>query len=103
MKIPPDRVFPNSRDGKARLLAVLLVGIVAVLGVARFVVPAMYEGPTTVRSEFTAGTVMPGAPVRPGLHFESRTSPNNGEKTTWVYLRLGSKVWLYERVTAPPP
>jgi hypothetical protein len=90
--------FPNNRVRLTRILALLFFGVIAVFCVARFAVPAIYDDPTKMRSRFTAGTALPGAPARPGLHFGSTIAPY-GEETHYIYVRLGSQVWVYERIT----
>ena len=96
--------FPNSRVRLARLLALFFLGVIAVVCVARFAVPAICPDTTTVKNQFTTGTAMPGAAARPGLHFGSVTAPYDDQiQTRYVYLRIGSKVWLYERISTSQP
>jgi len=102
MKIAVQPTCLTCRVRLARLLVLILFGFVAILCVARFAVPAIYPDRTQVRTRFTTGTAMPGAAARPGLHFGSVTAPSE-EQTRYVYVRIGSKVWLCELITTSQP
>ncbi|PYL00011.1 MAG: hypothetical protein DME19_06600 [Verrucomicrobia bacterium] len=81
-----------------RLLVLIFVGVVAVFCVARFAVPAIYPDQPRVRTRFSTGTAMPGAPARQGLHFGAATAAS-GEQTRYVYVRISSTVWVLEFIT----
>ena len=104
MKTSSNIGIPSSRVRLARLLELLFFGVIAIFCVARVVVPAISPHTTTVRNEFTTGTAMAGAAALPGLHFGSVTAPYDDRiQTRYIYLRIGSKVWLYERTTTSHP
>jgi hypothetical protein len=89
--------FGHCKTQSTRLLALVLFGVVAIACVARFAVPAIYPDQARVRHRFSTGTAMPGAAARPGLHFGAMTAPS-GEQTRYVYVRIGSRVWLLESI-----
>jgi hypothetical protein len=96
MKTAFKPAFLDWRSERTRLLVLIGFGIVAVFCVARFVVPTIYPDQTKVRTQFTAGTALPGAPARRGVHFGTLTK-SSGERVRYAYVRIGSRVWIVER------
>ena len=104
MRITDRPTSLTCRARAVRLLVLILVGFAAILYVALFAVPAICPDATKVRTKFTTGTVMPGATARPGLHFGSVTAPYDDQtQTRYVYVRFGSKLWLYECIATSQP
>jgi hypothetical protein len=97
MKAPREKITLGYRQSVARLIVLIVFGIVVIFCVARFAVPAIYPveggGFTT---KFSSGTVMPGGAARPGLHFG--ISQTDAARTRYLYLRIGSKAWVFELI-----
>lgn len=97
MKTARQPAVLSCRKQLTRLLILLVIGAVAIFCVARFAVPAIYPVRGSVRTRFSSGTAMPGAAARPGLHFGAIRS--DFDRTCFLYLRIGSKVWLLEIIS----
>ncbi len=86
----------------ARLLILILFGVVVVWFVARFAVPAIYPEKVNARIQFSSGsTTAPGTAVRQGLHFGATAS--GFDRTRYVYFRIGNKVWVVEFLESRTP
>jgi hypothetical protein len=97
MKTAREKITPGYRQSVARLVVLIVFGIVVISCVARFAVPAIYpvQG-GDFATKFSSGTVMPGGAARPGLHFG--ISQTDAARTRYLYLRLGSKAWVFELI-----
>jgi hypothetical protein len=97
---------PTSRTRTVHVLVLIMLGFACILYVGLVAVPSINPDARTarVKNQFTTVTVTPGSATRPGLHFGSMTAPyDERTKTRYVYVRIGSRVWLYEHIVTSQP
>src|SRR5436190_18257477 len=89
----------GSRKQRVHLLSLAFCGMLIVFLVAWFVLPVLDPAIPGTRTRFSASTgiASPTAPARQGLHFGGGATPF--DRTRYIYLRMGGKVWLLEART----